>query len=289
MNVSSALIEDLVLLPELGRTRTSKQFEERLRMSIASAGLAEPLKVARDPNGHLVVIDGALRYRAIQSIRESQPDRFETVPVYVYEWSDRFEIRFQSDIYQDLLPSQIAEFVEHLHESEHVSKTQIASYVGVSAPTLRNYTGLARMLRRGGLFAQVVGLMDLGVVPSSNPYAWLRLTDDGIQEALVRSFAVGVPLEAWISETRDRARRGGACSYAVKFVEEATGSLPARYYRKDEGTRKMKRDLGLRRSQTAKRRSAQVRSALDNLRLVSSASSDPVLRTAAQALDEYLS
>ena len=45
--------------------------------------------------------------------------------------------------------------------------------------TLRNYTGLWRLLQRGGLFAKVVELMDVEVIPSSNPYAWLRLTPNG--------------------------------------------------------------------------------------------------------------
>jgi len=30
--------------------------------------------------------------------------------------------------------------------------------------------------------------MDVGVIPSSNPYAWLRLTDEGIRLVLEQSF-----------------------------------------------------------------------------------------------------
>ena len=67
---------------------------------------------------------------------------------------------------------------------ENVQKVDIARYIGVSPATLRNYTGLARLIGRGGLFAQIVELMDVGVIPASNPYAWLRLNDDGVRHVL---------------------------------------------------------------------------------------------------------
>src|SRR5207248_11806559 len=120
--------------------------------------------------------DGMLRLRAVQAIRQADAGCFETIPAYVVDLDRRYEIRYQTDIYQDLLPSQLAALVEHLHEAENVRKVDIARYIGVSPATLRNYTGLFRLIERGGLFAKVVDLMDVGVIPSSNPYAWLRLT-----------------------------------------------------------------------------------------------------------------
>ena len=169
--------DELQLSPELSRSGSARQFEERLKSSIEEIGIAEPIKVAPLPEGGgYVVIDGMMRLRAVRAIRKEQPERFQAVAVYVFDYERRFEIRYQSDIYQDLLPSQLAVLVEHLHRAEHVRKIDIARYIGVSPATLRNYTGLWRLLQRRGLFAKIVELMDVEVIPSSNPYAWLRLT-----------------------------------------------------------------------------------------------------------------
>ncbi len=200
--------EELTISPELARSSGTRSFEERLRSSLLEIGLAEPLKVAVHPSGGYAVIDGALRLRAILAIREKHPERFERVAVYVLDYDRRFEIRFQSDIYQDLLPSQMAVLVEHLHKSEHVLKSDIARYIGVSPATLRNYTGLWRLMERGSLFARIVELMDLGVVPASNPYAWLRLTSDGLRKVLLESFTEGRSPDYWIDEVALNARRG---------------------------------------------------------------------------------
>lgn len=52
----------------------------------------------------------------------------------------------------------------------------MAASLGIARPTLRNYTGLFRLDARGGISRSVVAsLMDLQVIPSSNPYARLRL------------------------------------------------------------------------------------------------------------------
>jgi hypothetical protein len=94
--------DDLIVSPELNRSGRSKQFEERLRASIAEVGLAEPIKVARTPGGQYVVIDGIMRLNAIAEIRATDPTAFATIPAYVVEYGRRFEIRYQTDIYQDL-------------------------------------------------------------------------------------------------------------------------------------------------------------------------------------------
>src|SRR5205823_1149800 len=147
------------------------------------------LKVAKRPDGRYVVIDGVMRVRAIRRIRQKDPGRFATVAAYVLDYSLRYELRYQSDIYQDLLPSQLATLVEYLHRTRHIRKLDIARYIGVSPTTLRNYTGLWRLLHRAGLFAKVVELMDAGVLPSSNPYAWLRLTDAGLHRVISEHFS----------------------------------------------------------------------------------------------------
>lgn len=287
MKLIHVSVDNLVTSIDLSRSGSAKSFEERLRSSISEIGLAEPLKVAIDPFGKFVVVDGNLRVRAIQELRKEHPDRFATVPAYILPYESRFEIRYQSDIYQDLLPSQLATLVEHLHRTERVRKNEIARYIGVSPQTLRNYTGLWRLLERGGLFADIVKLMDVEVLPSSNPYAWLRLTSHGIHRVLVEHFTEGHDPERWIVQTVESARAGNVLRYPLTFVEAATSSLPSNCYRVGEEVRAIKRDLGLRRS-AEKPLSAVVQRARTHLATVSHNSSEPVLRSAAKSLQDYL-
>jgi ParB-like nuclease domain len=282
--------DDLTLSPELIRSGSAKSFEDRLRSSIEQIGLAEPLKIARQPDGAYLVIDGNLRLRAIRSIRERDSQRFATVAAYVLDFEKRYEIRYQSDIYQDLLPSQLATLVEHLHSAENVLKVDIARYIGVSPPTLRNYTGLWRLMERGGLFSRVVELMDVGVFPSSNPYAWLRLTDEGLRKVLVDRFSKSEEIYTWIAETAASARSGGARErYPLKDIEQATAGLPARCYRRGEDVRAIKRDLGLRRAAQAVEASRfEFAEAAKRLSRVSRRSQEPVLRLAALSMNRYL-
>jgi len=281
---------DLVISAELARSRTSKVFEERLRASIEEIGLAEPLKVACLPSGKYLVVDGMLRLRAIEAIRRVDKSAFASVPAYVVDHERRYELRYQTDIYQDLLPSQLASLVEHLHQAEHIRKVDIARYIGVSPPTLRNYTGLWRLIRRGGIFTRIVDLMDVGVIPASNPYAWLRLTADGLRYALETYFSDCQRAEEWIDERIALARRGDVAPYAIKYVEAVTNSLPARCYREAAEVRNLKRQLGLRRSAAAKRPPTigDRREAMTNLTRVSERSPDRVLRAAAKSLSTYL-
>ncbi|WP_270366387.1 ParB/RepB/Spo0J family partition protein [Microbacterium algeriense] len=279
--------EDLSLSPDLVRSGSAKSFEDRLRASVDEIGIAEPLKVAATPEGSYLVIDGSLRLRAVLAIREKDPTRFPTIPAYLLDYDLRYEIRFQSDIYQDLLPSQIATLVEHLHKSENVRKIDIARYIGISPATLRNYTGLGRLMERGGLPARVVELMDVGVFPSSNPYAWLRLTDAGIERVLRERFAKDADPEAWVGEMIDAARLGGNERYPLKYIEMVTAALPAEYYHSGEDVRAIKRDLGLRRA-AGQRTHLAFQQARSHLSQVSKESSEPVLVTAAHAFDNYL-
>lgn len=288
MKLTQVDINQIQIAPELSRSGSSKQFEDRLRSSIEEIGLAEPIKVAPLEQGGFVVVDGTMRLRAINAIRQQYPDRFAFVPAYVLSYDMRYEIRFQSDIYQDLLPSQLAALVEHLHESEQVRKLDIARFIGVSPATLRNYTGLWRLIQRGGLFAKIVDLMDVNVLPSSTPYAWLRLRSEGVRHVIEAHLSGGAPAESWIDETIVEVRAGGVVQrFPLQFIEDVTGSLPADYYRVDEAARSVKRDLGLRKSGTSASRPGFA-DAVRHLRTVEQESSDPVLRYTAQALQEYL-
>jgi hypothetical protein len=281
--------DDLVLSPELDRSGSSKQFEERLRSSIEAMGLAEPIKIAPLPRSKYLVVDGVLRLRAISAIRAADPSAFTSIPAYIVDYARRYEIRFQTDIYQDLLPSQLAALVEHLHRTEHIKKTDIARYIGVSPPTLRNYTGLWRLLQRGGLFARLVELMDVGVIPASNPYAWLRLSSSGLRFALESRFSESESAEAWIEGRVARARRGDVVPFPIKFIEEVTGALPPEYYREAKEVRTLKRDLGLRRASTVRPHTAEsVTETVSHLEKVAEMSPEPVLRSAAQSLAAYL-
>jgi hypothetical protein len=290
MKLTQVLPDLLSLIPELSRSGSAKAFEERLRSSIEEIGLAEPIKVAQVPSGGYLVIDGTLRLRAIRAIRLKSPERFSTVPAYVVDYERRYEIRFQSDIYQDLLPSQLAALVEHLHATESVMKSDIARYIGVSPATLRNYTGLWRLMQRGGLFASIVSLMDVDVIPASNPYAWLRLTRDGLEKVLRENFADGEETVEWIREAITSARQGNILRFPIKYVEVMTDALPPEYYRVGQDVRAVKRDLGLRRGskKIGAYSSTTPQVALDNLNNVRHFSTSAVLRSAAGSLEEYL-
>jgi ParB-like chromosome segregation protein Spo0J len=288
--------DQLLVSDELSRSGSAKQFEDRLRSSIEEIGLAEPIKVALTPFGQYLVVDGTMRLRAIEAIRKADPSAFTTVSAYVTDYDRRYEIRYQTDIYQDLLPSQLATLVEHLHKTERVLKVDIARYIGVSPATLRNYTGLWRLMQRGGVAAKIAELMDVGVIPASNPYAWLRLTDEGLRLVLEENLTEGVSVEEWINEQVLTARHGHVVRYITAYVEAITGSLPDRYYLADEEVRNVKRDLGLRRGAgqgelmpmvavTVKR---DVTKAVRHLNRVSRETTNPVLKTAAKSFKAYL-
>lgn len=261
--------------PALSRARYPKVFEEHLRASIDAIGLIEPIKLARSPDGSTVVVDGVMRVRAMRALREADPSRFENVNAYLYPYEDRFEIRYQSDIYQDLLPSQLARLVEHLHVTEDVPKSEIARYIGVSPATLRNYTGLWRMLERGGLFATAVDLMDLGVFPSSNPYAWLRLNDRGATQAFAL-LAHRSSTDDWVLSLVERARRGNPRRLSIAEIERATSALPRSCYRGGVEMRDAKRKIGQRRGTNSAQRSTSDPTVAQLKRLKSNANSEVV-------------
>jgi ParB-like nuclease domain len=279
--------EDLTVSSDLTRTGSAKAFSERLQASIDEIGLAEPIKVAPLPKGGYLVIDGGLRLQAIRALRKADPMRFRTIPAYLYDYKQRFEIRYQSDIYQDLLPSQLAQLVEHLHEAEHVRKLDIARYIGVSPATLRNYTGLARMIQRGGLFARVVALMDAGVFPSSNPFAWLRLSAKGIRQVF-EAFTKNESANSWIDASLNRVQQGHSVRYPADVVESVTGNLPDDCYQSSGEERSVKKGLGLQRTNRMKKKLIDFAPAHKHLKWVSLRTKDPVLQMAAKTLAEYL-
>jgi hypothetical protein len=287
MKLVEVATEDLTVSNELTRTGSAKAFSERLQASIDEIGLAEPIKVAPLPKGGFLVIDGGLRLQAVRALRKANPTRFRTIPAYLYDYKQRFEIRYQSDIYQDLLPSQLAQLVEHLHEAEHVRKLDIARYIGVSPATLRNYTGLARMIQRGGLFGKVVELMDAEVFPSSNPFAWLRLSAKGIRQVF-EVFTKNESTKNWIDASLCRAQQGHAVRYPADVVESVTGNLPDDCYQSSGEERSVKKGLGLQRTKRMKKKSIDFTSAHKHLKLISSRTKDPVLQMAAKSLAEYL-
>src|SRR6266404_1125748 len=275
--------EDLTVSNDLTRTGSAKAFSERLQASIDEIGLAEPIKVAPLPKGGYLVIDGGLRLQAVRALRKADPMRFGTIPAYLYDYKQRFEIRYQSDIYQDLLPSQLAQLVEHLHEAEHVKKLDIARYIGVSPATLRNYTGLARMIQRGGLFAKVVALMDAEVFPSSNPFAWLRLSAKGIRQVF-EVFTKNESANSWIDASLYRVQQGQTVRYPANVVESVTGNLPDDCYQSSGEERSVKKGLGLQRTKRMKKKLIDFAPAHKHLKLVSLRTKEPVLQMVAKSL-----
>ena len=147
--------DELQLSSELSRSGSAKQFEERLKSSIEEIGIAEPIKVAPLPQGGYVVIDGMMRLRAITAIRESHPEHSRRSPFMSSTMSGDSRSD-TSRTFPGFAPSQLAILVEHLHRAENVRKVDIARYIGVSPTTLRNYTGLWRLMQRGSLFARAV-------------------------------------------------------------------------------------------------------------------------------------
>jgi hypothetical protein len=289
VNYSEIPFGQLRIAKDLTRTSRSKVFEEHLAASIREIGLSEPIKVARTKDGRYVVVDGVMRVQAISSIRRDEPQRFKQVPAYVVPFDERYEIRFQTDIYQDLLPSQLAALVEHLHEASQINKKEIARFIGVSGATLRNYTGLWRLIQRGGLFKQIVDLMDHGVLPASNPYAWLRLTAVGLRHALETSFTGGMKAEKWMGQQLLLARDERSAQFPIKFVEAATEALPPDCYRQDSDVRALKRGLGLRRAIKHPREAkGSDEEAVLNLNRVARRTRNPVVRTAARSMRDFL-
>lgn len=132
--------------------------------------------------------------------------------------------------------------------------------------------------------------MDVDIFPSSNPYAWLRLTADGIEKVLLESFTDGAEPHSWIEQSASSARQGRPVRFPIKFVETVTASLPAQFYRVAPEVRNIKRDLGLRRGvvPSSTKLAREREKAFTNLTRVSIQSPDPVLQSAANSLKEYL-
>ena len=203
-----------------------------------------------------------------------------------------YEIRYQSDIYQDLLPSQLATLVEHLHKTENVLKVDIARYIGVSPATLRNYTGLWRLLERGGLVRPGRGADGRRGVPVIQPVrlaaADRRRSAQGTERAVCQRQA-DRPLDNGGGRSC-ATRRYAALSAQVHRGGHGCAALDC--YRVGEDVRAIKRDLGQRRAACMFRPQPKValdfKDAFKNLTKVTKQSRNPVLRTAAQALQEYL-
>jgi hypothetical protein len=143
----------------------------------------------------------------------------------------------------------------------------------------------------------MVELMDVGVMPSSNPYVWLRLNADGLRYVIEKRIAEDLNAEQWIEQNVLAARQGHAIRYLTSYVESITDGLDARYYREDEDLRSVKRDLGLRRASTQHESSQpelipmpkrDVSVAVRHLGRVSRQANNPVLKSAANSLRAYL-
>jgi hypothetical protein len=180
--------------------------------------------------------------------------------------------------------------VEGLHQQSQINKKDIGKFIGVSAPTVRNYTGLWRLVQRGGLSRSIVCLMDASVLPASNPYAWLRLTSDGVREALERYFADGDSAEEWIHRVSKWRSRSPIPMFSLKFVESATSTLPSKYYREDDRVRALKKQLGLRRgasTRDSENQKAANATTTTHLQSVAVNAPNPIISLAAASLVEY--
>ncbi len=144
-------------------------------------------------------------------------------------------------------------------------------------------------MQRPGLAAKVVELMDVGVFPASNPYAWLRLNTEGLKFVLAELAGDDETAETWIERVLLAARQGHGTHYMTSAVETITGGLGDECYNSDSEVRSVKQDLGTRRAigkETAKARSTVA--AVQNLNKVAHDTTSPVLRSAAESFKAYL-
>jgi hypothetical protein len=130
--------------------------------------------------------------------------------------------------------------------------------------------------------------MDAGVIPSSNPFAWLRLTDAGI-EVVFNTLSQGAEIDEWINRAIEEARAGRLRPLPTKYIEEITGFLDDEFYREGQHVRELKKDLGQRRAgKLHKQATFDARRARQHLDRVENESKDKVLQVAASALRNYL-
>ena len=141
------------------------------------------------------------------------------------------------------------------------------------------------------------------------------MTAAGLRKVIEDNFSEGEAPEVWIERMVTRARQGDSQRYPIEFVEAITDALSSEYYRVGEEVRSVKRDLGQRKGGTAPTPQPTIdfsdglehlngqrkggtaptpqpmidfSDGLEHLNRVSKRSPDPVLRTAAKSLQEYL-
>ena len=130
--------------------------------------------------------------------------------------------------------------------------------------------------------------MDSEVFPSSNPFAWLRLSAKGIRQVFDVFSSKNGSVEEWIELALYQVQQGRSVLYPSTVVESVTGSLADDCYLSSGEERSAKKDRGLQRTKRMKKKVIDFTLAYKHLKVVSSRSKDPVLQMAAKALTEYL-
>ena len=128
-------------IPDSYQTEPTKVDDDILRNSIQLTGVQQPLIVSRISDTEYIVIDGMRRYRAARALNLRElPCVIDRPPAEGDSIEYRNRIRFILDEHrQDLLPTQRATLIRQLQKTFGMSTVQVATYLGVTAGTVRNW------------------------------------------------------------------------------------------------------------------------------------------------------
>ena len=145
MYLTHLRLDGINLLPELKRTKRaegpSKDSEKFLKESIKIVGMREPLLV----NENRELIDGYRRYYAIKDLQKLDmlPPSIDIskIPCIIASTKayNPADLRIQSDVRQDLTPSQEAYYYGELFKTRSINKNDLAKMIGISPMSISNY------------------------------------------------------------------------------------------------------------------------------------------------------
>jgi ParB/RepB/Spo0J family partition protein len=182
MYLTHLKLSDLTLLSELVRKKKyagSKDSERFLKESLIKVGMREPLLI----NDRHELIDGYRRYYAIKELQQRNmlpaTINITKIPCVMVSTAGNHPatIRIQSDIRQDLTPSQEAHYYQKLLKEHNLKKHDLAIMIGISAMSISNYLVILDCIK------PVQKAIDDGQLPMSAGKTFCVLKEDG-QEKL---------------------------------------------------------------------------------------------------------
>lgn len=142
-DVRAIPIEEIVLGPNI-RLNHSESDQERLKASIAIAGILCPLMVRPTPAGHFEIINGFGRFQAAKDLG------LPTVPCIVQQgaWdeSKRLQCQFHENAFRsDLDPLSIALAMRAAKQDLHLKQEAMAKVFGTSQSRISEYMSLLKL------------------------------------------------------------------------------------------------------------------------------------------------